>query len=230
MKKGPILRGRDIKKYGLESSDLWLLFIPWHFPFQNNPEIKGASQLAENQLSESYPAIYKHLLSFKEQLSNRNKAETGVRYEWYALQRWGANYWEDFSKQKIVWGEISDKAKFAVDIDGQYVNEATTFLMVGNSLLYLVVYLNSKLSEYFFSKIGTTTGVGTVRWKKFTIEQLLVPKIDKEIQLKFENYALEIIELIKLGKDYSQIDKCINTLIYQVFCFSKEEIQFIENQ
>lgn len=47
------------------------------FPFQNNPEIKGASQLAENQLSESYPAIYKHLLSFKEQLSNRNKAETG---------------------------------------------------------------------------------------------------------------------------------------------------------
>ncbi|MDV4132315.1 hypothetical protein CMT25_19485 [Elizabethkingia anophelis] len=180
----------------------------------------------------TYPAIKQHFNSFGfDRL--KQTGEIGSRKktynQWFETQD-SISFWEDFSKQKIVWGEISDKAKFAVDIDGQYVNEATTFLMVGNSLLYLVVYLNSKLSEYFFSKIGTTTGVGTVRWKKFTIEQLLVPKIDKEIQLKFENYALEIIELIKLGKDYSQIDKCINTLIYQVFCFSKEEIQFIENQ
>lgn len=35
------------------------------------------------------------MLEYKEVLSNRNKAETGIRYEWYAMQRWGAKYWEE---------------------------------------------------------------------------------------------------------------------------------------
>ena len=44
----PILRGRDIKRYGYEFADLYLLFIPWHFPLhQRTPEIKGASKGAE---------------------------------------------------------------------------------------------------------------------------------------------------------------------------------------
>ena len=32
---------------------------------------------------------------------DRNKTETGVRYEWYALQRWGADYWEEFERPKL---------------------------------------------------------------------------------------------------------------------------------
>ena len=93
----PILRGRDIKRYGYEFADLYLLFIPWHFPLHlAKPEIKGASLEAEKAFENQYPAIYNHLLQFKKELSNRNKAETGIRYEWYALQRWGANYWEVF--------------------------------------------------------------------------------------------------------------------------------------
>ena len=34
------------------------------------------------------------MLEYKEPLSKRNKAETGIRYEWYAMQRWGAKYWD----------------------------------------------------------------------------------------------------------------------------------------
>ncbi|UZD41216.1 hypothetical protein [Capnocytophaga ochracea] len=91
----PILRGREIKRYGYVFADLYLLFIPWHFPLhQIKPEIKGASKEAEKAFENQYPAIYNHLLQYKTELSNRNKAETGIHYEWYALQRWGANYWE----------------------------------------------------------------------------------------------------------------------------------------
>src|SRR5690606_3994399 len=90
-----ILRGRDIKKYSYDFADLWLIYIPWHFPLHQDSSIKGASQEAENQFRLQFPAIYNHLLNYKEGLSKRNKAETGIRYEWYALQRWGANYWED---------------------------------------------------------------------------------------------------------------------------------------
>ena len=88
----PILRGKDIKKYGYNFAELYLLFIPWHFPLHRNTNITGASKEAEQAFQREYPAIYKHLLQYKEQLSNRNKAETGIRYEWYALQRFGSNY------------------------------------------------------------------------------------------------------------------------------------------
>lgn len=90
----PILRGRDIKRYGYEFADLWLIYIPWHFPLHKETSIVGASEKAELEFQKEYTDIYNHLLKYKEQLSNRNKAETGIRYEWYALQRWGANYME----------------------------------------------------------------------------------------------------------------------------------------
>lgn len=89
----PILRGRDIKRYGYNWANLWLIYIPWHFPYQFDESIKGASDKAEEAFKEQYPAVYNHMLQYKEPLSKRNKAETGIRYEWYAMQRWGAKYW-----------------------------------------------------------------------------------------------------------------------------------------
>ena len=165
----PILRGRDIKRYGYEWANLWLIYLPWHFPYQFDETIQGASDKAEQAFKEQYPAVYSHMLQFKEPLLNRNKAETGIRYEWYAMQRWGANYWEDFLKPKIVWGEISDKSKFAFDFFGNFTPEATTFYMKGADIEFLLCALNSSISEWMFSKVGTTTGVGTVRWKKYTV-------------------------------------------------------------
>ena len=224
------MRGRDIKKYGYAISDLWLIYIPWHFPLHENPNISGASLHAEDTFQNEYPEIYNHLKKYKTQLSNRNKAETGIRYEWYALQRWGANYMDDFSKQKIIWGEISDKTKFCIDLDGKYVNEATTFLMTGSPLLFLLGYLNSKLSEYLFSKIGTTTGVGTVRWKKFTIEQLPVPKVDAENQKIMEDIIFKLLNRKNLSTEAESLQDEFNNHIYKHLEFSSNEIYFIENQ
>ena len=89
----PILRGRDIKRYGYDWANLWLIYIPWHFPYQFDESIQGASEKAEKAFMELYPAVYSHMLQYKDPLSKRNKAETGIRYEWYAMQRWGAKYW-----------------------------------------------------------------------------------------------------------------------------------------
>ncbi|WP_430827563.1 TaqI-like C-terminal specificity domain-containing protein [Chryseobacterium indologenes] len=149
--------------------------------------------------------------------------------KWFETQD-SISYWEDFYRQKIIWGEISDRTKFSIELDGQYVNEATTFLLVGENLLYIVAFLNSKLSEYFFSKIGTTTGMGTVRWKKFTIEQLYIPKISTVMQQQFEKIVLEIINNVENNRDYSILLKEIDKLIFEIFDFSNEEIEFIELQ
>lgn len=161
--------------------------------------------------------------------TGENGARKKTNNKWFETQD-SISYWEDFYSQKIIWGEISDKTKFSIELKGNYINEATTFLMVGDSLLYLVGYLNSKLSEYFFSKIGTTTGVGTVRWKKFTIEQLLVPQLNSGKQEKYEAIVLEIINRVSLKQDYYDLTATIDNMIYKEFNFSQEEIEFIEAQ
>ena len=35
----PILRGRDIKRYSYDWADLWLIYIPWHFPLHEDDSI-----------------------------------------------------------------------------------------------------------------------------------------------------------------------------------------------
>ena len=50
----PLLRGKDIKKYQSNRTNLYLLFIPWHFPLHKDPTISGASEVAENRFKEDY--------------------------------------------------------------------------------------------------------------------------------------------------------------------------------
>ena len=154
----PILRGRDIKKYSYDFADLWIIYVPWHFPLHNDSSIKGASQAAEDEFKKQYSAIYNHLLKFKNELSNRNNAETGVRYEWYALQRWGSNYWEDFSKQKIVWKRVGSILRFAYDDTGALCLDSTCFA-TGKYIKYLVGIMNSKFGKYIM-KDSPQTGTG----------------------------------------------------------------------
>ncbi|MEB4761685.1 TaqI-like C-terminal specificity domain-containing protein [Chryseobacterium indologenes] len=212
----PLLRGRDIKRYSYNFADLYII--------TTFPSLKIDI--------EKYPSIKQHLISFgydRLKQTGDKGARKKTNNKWFETQD-SISYWEDFYRQKIIWGEISDRTKFSIELDGQYVNEATTFLLVGENLLYIVAFLNSKLSEYFFSKIGTTTGMGTVRWKKFTIEQLYIPKISTVMQQQFEKIVLEIINNVENNRDYSILLKEIDKLIFEIFDFSNEEIEFIELQ
>lgn len=213
----PILRGRDIKRYGYEFADLYLLFIPWHFPLHLvEPEIKGASKEAEEAFENQYPAIYNHLLQYKTELSNRNKAETGIRYEWYALQRWGANYWEDFSKQKIIWKIIGNELAFCIE-NGNFMINNACYLLTGNHLEYIVAFLNSKPIKWFSLQTNMNkTGVGDMQVGAQNISLFPIP-------IPKAQYEQEIINLLKIS-DYQKVEKLINE-IYQL---SEEEIIFIE--
>ncbi|GIW21746.1 MAG: hypothetical protein KatS3mg068_0753 [Candidatus Sericytochromatia bacterium] len=99
----PILRGRDIKRYSYQWAGLWIIFIPWHFPLHEDKNIQGSSIKAEEEFKKQYPCLYNYLLNYKDKLFQRNKDETGIRYEWYALQRCANTYYQEFEKEKVVW-------------------------------------------------------------------------------------------------------------------------------
>ena len=222
----PILRGRDIKKYSYDFADLWIIYVPWHFPLHNDSSIKGASQAAEDEFKKQYSAIYNHLLKFKNELSNRNNAETGVRYEWYALQRWGSNYWEDFSKQKIVWKRVGSILRFAYDDTGALCLDSTCFA-TGKYIKYLVGIMNSKFGKYIM-KDSPQTGTGDLLISVQAIEPLIIPIPDDIINNKFE--IIINSKLQNINNLLSDFEKDIDILIYEMFKFTEEEIEFIESQ
>ena len=98
--------------------------------------------------------------------------------------------------------------------------------MVGSDLPYLLCVLNSPLSEWFFSKVGTTTGVGTVRWKKYTIQELLIPFVNVKLRQLFQ----QIVEKYVIGNITSeQLSKYSNKILYEVVGLIDEEIEFVED-
>ena len=217
----PILRGRDIKRYGYEWAGLYLIatFPSRHYDI------------------EEYPAVKQHLLSFgMERLEQTGKkytingqqvtARKKTNNKWFETQD-SISYWEDFYKPKIVWGEISDKSKFAFDFFGNFTPEATTFYMKGTDIEFLLCALNSSISEWMFSKVGTTTGVGTVRWKKYTVEQLLV---GKPSTLMMNNYMKSFEKLKQQKISIDEFEKFCDKFMFELYGLTIEEISFIQKQ
>ena len=202
----PILRGRDIKRYKADFADLWI--INSHNGYGNIPAVN----------IEDYPDIKVHLDCYIADLQKRK--DKGITP--YNLR--SCIYMEDFSKQKIVWGEISDKSKFALDEMGMYP-EATTFLMTGNNLKFLLAILNSKLGEWSFNQIGTRTGMGTNRWKKYTLESLVVKTPTSEEKTQIEILVTKIIH-----EPSKENITALDNAIYQLYQLTDEEISFIEAQ
>ena len=217
----PILRGRDIKRYEYEWADLWIIatFPSRHYDIESYPAVKNyLLSIGIERLEQTGET---HIVNGK-----KIKARKKTCNEWFETQD-SISYWEDFSKPKIIWGEISDKSKFAFDFLGEYIPEATSFYMKGECIEYLLSALNSSVSEWLFSKVGTTTGVGTIRWKKYTIEQLIVAKLSTE-QL---NTHLAAFNDLKVGKMSITDFECFsNKLMYDVYKLTSDEIQYIENQ
>jgi len=238
----PILRGRDIKRYYYEWAGLWVIFIPWHFPLHEDASIQGVSQKAEKEFQKQYPAIYNHLIQFKDALSKRNEDETGIRYEWYALQRCAATYYPEFEKEKVVYSETikiySDGTRnyprFCYD-DSQLFLDKTTFFISGlNKKKYLLGFLNSKVSEYLLeSGYSIKLGSDSRGLQKILIEKFPFPPItpsNEALVREIEKLVDKIIteKQRNPNADTSQREKEIDRLVYQLYDFTEEEIEIIE--
>lgn len=209
----PILRGRDLKRYNFEFNNIYLI---------NSHNGLKKFGLPRINVAEQYPVVFSYLKTFLPKVEKRyDKGE-----HWSNLRN--CAYLDDFEKEKIIWGEISDKPKFAYD-DGKYYAEATTFLMTGKNLKYLLAILNSKVSEWYFNKISTTTGMGTNRWKKYKIELLPIKEIGDKEQMALIKLVDKVTEGKQKGIDTTKLENEIDSLVYKLYNLKEDEIRLIEN-
>ncbi len=229
----PFLLGRDVKRYKYEWKHNYLLFLPWHFPLHENSSLVGNSMEAQIAFKKEYTAIFNHVIRFKEQLSNRNKSETGIRYEWYVLQRWGSDYYKEFENEKIVWGNLALKPQFALVEPGMYINAPSAFINSGSR--YLLAILNSKVSNFYIKTQGVTRSGGYIEFKPMFIERIPIPIPDYRNNALINNIEQLCQEIIDVSRkeplaDISNIESKIDQLVYKLYDLTEDEIKLVEGK
>ena len=198
----PILRGRDIKRYGYEFADLYII--------TTFPSLKIDI--------ESYPAVKQHLLSFgydRLKQTGEKGSRKKTNNKWFETQD-SIGYWEDFSKQKIVYSNMCSEPSFYLDENGFLTNQKC-FILTGEYLKFLIAFFNSTLFKYTFWDNFPVLGAKGRELSKIFMIEIPVIKPPKEIEIKISN--------LLDSQNYENIDK----LIYELYSLTDEEISFIEN-
>ncbi|MGL2756138.1 DUF7149 domain-containing protein [Helicobacter pylori] len=223
----PILRGKDIKRYSYEWAHLWVINT------HNGYTSAFKSKIPPIDI-EKYPATKAHLDSYHDAIVTRSdQGDTP-----YHLRN--CAYLEDFEKEKIVYSEIVQEPRFYLDNGecelGGFYAEATSFILTGENLHYLLGMLHSKLITFAFKTFYAGGGLGEsgYRYKKAFIERLPIPKIttkNQELADKITDYAEQILKTkAKDPKANTQgLEKEIDALVYQLYHLTDEEIKIIEN-
>ncbi|MGL2697855.1 DUF7149 domain-containing protein [Helicobacter pylori] len=223
----PILRGKDIKRYSYEWAGEWLINT------HNGYTSALKSKIPPIDI-EKYPATKAHLDAHYDTIATRcDQGDTP-----YNLRN--CAYLEDFEKEKIVYGEIVQEPRFYLDNGecelGGFYAEATSFILTGEHLRYLLGMLHSKLITFAFKTFYAGGGLGEsgYRYKKAFIERLPIPQItpkNQELADKITDCAEQILQAkAKDPKANTQeLEKEIDALVYQLYHLTDEEIKTIEN-
>ena len=200
----PILRGRDIKRYGYDWANLWLIAT---FPSRHYDIDK-------------YPSIKQYLLSFgierleqtgKTHIVNGDKvkARKKTNNKWFETQD-SISYWDLFFQPHICWKAVGRKLAFALVKSGVFLTAPASFISGGVYNETILHYLCSKVGTYFIYKNSDTTGAGDIM---LNIQSLI-------------KFPVPVEKLETEGLSYNEI----NNAIYIRYGFTNAEIAYIESQ
>jgi type II restriction/modification system DNA methylase subunit YeeA len=209
----PILRGRDIKRYKVDFSDLWLINSHNGVKEKNIPRI---------DLEKNYPVIYSHLQQYKTQLIQRQDKGD----HWSNLRN--CSYLNDFNNEKIIFSKASQQKSFAFDFGNRFLQN-TSYFICGDNLKYLIAFLNSKFINFAFLKFYQGGGIeGEITLQ--AIENIPLIEIPIPDQQPFIDKVEQILSLKKDNPEAntSVLEREIDEMVYALYGLSDEEIAIVE--
>ena len=204
----PILRGRDISRYGYTLAGQYIL-------------------LAKNgvNVEQDYPEIYEHLDSFGDRFKNRG----AQGQHWTNLR--ACSFYDDFKKEKIVWIELTDQGRFALCDEEIYLLNSAYFLLPpqGVDSKFLLGVLNSSVIRFYLGLIAETSGMGTSRWINNYVKEFPIPMSPRSQQTQIIKLVNEILaERTDPDKDVAALEKEIDRVVYSLYDLTREEIEIVE--
>lgn len=201
----PYSRGRDVKRWTVNTTDLFLIFTRHGISIDN------------------YPAIKRHLSKFKDKLMPGVKGgrKKGT-YEWFEIQD-NVAYWREFEKPKIITGRFMDKPTFAYDVNGVFHNNANSFIAEASP--FLVGVLNSPVTWYFLRNTCTDLQNGFIQAQNENIGQIPIPFAAEDQKQLFERLVdiLLVLHAPKMSKAENRglmiayFEQWLNGLVYELF-------------
>lgn len=198
----PILRGRDIKRYGYNWAELWLI--------NTHNGVKGRIPRVR---IEDYPAIKAHLDHYWSKIKDR--ADQGDTP--YNLRN--CAYLEDFSRPKIIWKRIGSILRFSYDESGAFGLDSTC-IATGAHIPYICCILNSLMGHYLL-KDSPKTGTGDLLVSVQAINPVKVPYSEES-----EKRLTALLQK-NLSQDQISIDEDVNRIVFSSYGLSKEEIDYV---
>ena len=198
------LRGRDVKRWNVESQDLWLIFT------RRGIEI------------DAYPAIKNHLEIFRKQLEpkpddwddEKQGAWLGRKagsYEWFHIQD-NIAYWEEFGLPKIIIPAIAATPMAAVDQTGYFSNNKSTIFMPPSTAL-AAACVNSTVAAWLAVQSFATKQGGFFDFEPRYSGQIPIPAASNDQISVIEC----IVSAVTAGISRPEYERLLNGLVYELF-------------
>ena len=186
-------------------------------------------------LKKRYPAVFNHLLHYRDRLQMRGQCRYGGKrnrgqHHWLELDNNPTDkYLTQFTRDKIVWSDISTEPTFHVLEREMYINN-TVYMIVGNNLKYLLGVLNSSVIAFYLTIIATDLGKKGVRYFKQFVEKLPVPAPPNEKTCSIVQLVEKIISHKKDSKNTDSLESEIDKLVYELYGLTEAEIDLVEGR
>ncbi len=235
----PVLRGRDIKRYGFVWAELYVIVAKYG---------------SYKTLPSEFPAIYQHLKNFEAQLKargqcrysrtgkNEEDTEFSGQHHWLELDNNPRDeYLQELAKEKMVWPETMrvhrtgtpDFPRFS-KLDSEDYCDKTLFFMPVSKPNYLIGVLNSKMGWFLANQYADKLDVGGYMMQKTFVEKFPVPLpttengslvklIESSVSRIFEAKALDS------NKDTSTMEAEVNELVYKLYGLTDTEAEMVKN-
>ncbi|GHO51382.1 Eco57I restriction-modification methylase domain-containing protein [Ktedonospora formicarum] len=208
----PLLRGRNVGRYVINSMGQSLIFT------RRGIDIK------------QYPAIERYLSQFREDLQPRQPGKEGLgrkpgNYQWYEIQD-SVDYYGHFKMPKIIYPDIAPRAEFSFDRSGAYPD--ATLFCIPTHAVYLTAMLNSNLLDFVLMQISPVIRGGFFRYKNLYMQQLPIVEPTLEDQTRLAALVDQLQALEGQGPEAVVMEREVDTIVYQTYGLSEEEIAEIE--
>ena len=227
----PILRGRDIKRYGYEFAGLYLI------DSHNGYTDENGNRIAQVDIDD-YPAVKTHLDQHWGRISVRQ--DKGVTP--YNLRN--CAYYPEFAKEKVVFKAVGRNLTFSLLEPNSFITAPASF-MTSKYNRYILGNLLSVFVKYFIYKNADRTGAGDIMLNVQSFEQIPIPlitasnrhlaeQIEKLVELRLAetngtvatNDTVETHGRVSLQ---TKIETEIDQLVCALYGLTEEEIAIVEN-
>lgn len=209
----PLCHGRDIEKYKVRSRERRIIYI------DNNVKI------------DDYPKTKEWLLQFKDALDTRREVKRGV-INWCCLQWPRVKSELDSTEKLIIQNTRNESLKIrmvaTLDDCSVYGTQGINFIIPKQnegSLRFLLGILNSKLINYLFATKFLNLAI-----KAEYVKQIRIPNASDKNKTQIENLVNQVLKGKQNDCDTSALEQEIDSLVYQLYGLTEEEIQIVEGQ